>query len=109
MPLSSRGTTGAEQQGSHERESCVSPIHQLVVRLSEAETAIEVVGVLGVQQPLPAGKRPALDHLANELGAEPPAATFLEHIDVREVEERWRTACRAAEADLSPVAVEADH
>ena len=46
--------------------------------------------VARVQEPAPSGVRPVLDHLADELDAEPAAAVLGQHVDVGEVGDATR-------------------
>ena len=52
--------------------------------------------------------RAVVDHLADELDAEPAAAMLRQDVDVGEVDVRDSVGRGPAEADLAAVAVEAD-
>src|SRR5262245_46232277 len=67
------------------------------------------MGVRGVEHPAHVGVRATLDHLADELDAEPAAAVGRQHVDVGEVHHRDAVAGRTAEAGLLTAVVEADH
>jgi hypothetical protein len=56
-----------------------------LARLHEAELAIEVVRVAGVEVPLRAGEWPFVDREPHELDSESSSTVLLEHVDVREV------------------------
>jgi hypothetical protein len=59
------------------------------------------VRVGGVQEPPRLGVRAALDHLPDQLDAEPPPAVLGQDVDVGQVDE-VRVADRTSEADLPP-------
>ncbi len=80
-----------------------------LVRL-EAEPGVEPVRVARVEDPAAVGVRTVLDHLPDELDAETAALALVEDVHVGEVHEPPGVeGGRTREADLAPVAVEADH
>ena len=83
-------------------------LHHTLRRCVEADLAVERVRVARVQHPTDVLQRPALDHLAHELGAEAAAAVLGQHVDVREVDERDAVAEGAREPDLPVTVVETD-
>ena len=64
-----------------------------LVRL-EAEARVEAVRVARVQDPAAVGERPVVDHLADELDAEPASAALVEDVDVGEVQDSGRRRTR---------------
>ena len=84
------------------------PLEQLVVRLGEAELAVERGACSSCAAATRAGERAVVDHLAHERLTEAAAAELRQDVDVREVGERDAVADRPAEADLALAVVEAD-
>src|ERR1700722_719464 len=75
-----------------------------VVRLGEAELAVQAVGVAGVQGPPEARARAAVDHRRHQLLAQAGAARVREDEDIRQVGERHAVRDGAGEADLAAFA-----
>ena len=94
-------------------EGCGAPAgrahHRARTRGLEAEAAVELVRVAGVEDPGLVAVGPAVDHLAHELDTEPAPAVGGQDVDVGEVDVGHAEAGhRAAEPDLLAVAVEPD-
>src|ERR1700722_7728818 len=75
--------------------------HVRVVRLGEAELAVQAVGVAGMQGPAEAGARAAVDHGRYQLLAQARAARVGKDEDVRQVGEGHIVRDGAGEADLA--------